>query len=92
MPHCRPEVRALRTFLRLRRPCGSAHGGLERWRDKKGEREREGEKKENGVTNHHATTIKRDTMNETLDQILPSKSGAGGRDGVEWGRNEVGEV
>ena len=51
-----------------------------------------GEKKENGVTNHHATTIKRDTMNETLDQILPSKSGAGGRDGVEWGRNEVGEV
>ena len=32
MPHCWPEVRALRTFLRLRRPCGSAHGGLEWWR------------------------------------------------------------
>ena len=43
-PHCWPEVRALRTFLRLRRPCGSAHGGLERWRDKKGEGEGEGKR------------------------------------------------
>ena len=86
MPHCWPEVRALRTFLRLRRPCGSAHGGLERWRAEKRKRS----ENKNSVTNHHATTIERDT-NQTLNHILPSKSGGGsGRGGV--GRNEVGEV
>ena len=57
-----------------------------------GELKKEEEKSENGnsVTNHHATTIKRDTMNETLDQILQSKSGAGV--GTGWERDEVGEV
>ena len=48
-----------------------------------GEMKRERERSENGVTNHPATTIKRDTLNETLDQILPSKSGAGV--GTGWG-------
>ena len=39
---------------------------------------------ENGVTIHHATTIKRDTMKQTLNHILPSKSGAGIGMGVGW--------
>ena len=46
-------------------------------------KEKERSENENGVTNHPATTIKRDTLNETLDQILPSKSGAGV--GTGWG-------
>ena len=43
-----------------------------------GELKKEEERSENGnsVTNHHATT-KKDTINETLNHILPSKSGAG---------------
>ena len=53
----------------------SSGGELEKGREKK--------ENENGVTNHPATTKKRDTMNETLDQILPSKSGAGV--GTGWG-------
>ena len=73
--HCWPEVRALRTFLRLRRPCGSAHGGLERWRAEKGEREEWKRKQRNQLSRNHK---KIDTINETLNHILPSKSG------VEW--------
>ena len=54
-----------------------------------GEMKKEKERSENGngVTNHPATTIKRDILNETLDQILPSKSGAGVGDGVGAGRS-----
>ena len=57
-----------------------------------GEMKKEKERSENGngVTNHPATTIKRDPLNETLDQILPSKSGAAV--GTGWERDEVGEV
>ena len=57
-----------------------------------GEMKKEKERSENGngVTNHPATTIKRDTLNETLDQILPSKSGAGVGDGVGTERSWIG--
>ena len=59
-----------------------------------GEIKKEKERSENGnghgVTNHPATTIKRDPLNETLDQILPSKSGAAV--GTGWVRDEVGEI
>ena len=55
-----------------------------------GELEKEKRENENDVTNQPATTIERDTMNETLDQILPSKLGAGV--GTGWERDEVGEV
>ena len=53
-------------------------------------KEKERSENENGVTSHPVTTIKRDTLNETLDQILPSKSGAGV--GTGWERDEFGEV
>ena len=59
-----------------------------------GEMKKEKERSENGngVTNHPATTIKK-RHNEGDPQPYPSiEIGGGDRNGVEWGRNEVGEV